>query len=428
VDIVELSDRRWRGEDLGQRSNPLGEINHVAEITADVAFLPNFANCTAIATDDGLVMVDTGSPLTAELVHREIRSWSALPLHSTVFSHGHIDHVFGVGRFEEEARAKRWRAPHVVAHAHMPRRFDRYVLTAGYNEIINQRQFAAPNLRWPREYRYPDETYELEHHFEVGSTRFALRHEKGETDDATVTWISAAGVLCSGDLFIWNSPNAGNPQKVQRYPLEWAQALRRMVDLDAQYLLPGHGLPIFGRERIRQALSETAEYLESLVEQTLALMNDGARLADALATVRVPSHLADRPYLQPFYDEPEFIVRNIWRLYGGWWDGNPATLRPAHERSLARELAELAGGVNALAARAEALLEVDSDEGFRLAGHLAEMAWLASPADPGVQDVRRRVFHVLASRATSTMSRGVFSWAERETSGDETSSSSSNDA
>jgi alkyl sulfatase BDS1-like metallo-beta-lactamase superfamily hydrolase len=425
VDIVELSDRRWRGEDLGQRTNPLGGIDHVAEITRDVAFLPNFANCTAISTDDGLVMVDTGSPLTAELVHREIRTWSARPLHSAIFSHGHIDHVFGVGPFEDEARDKGWRPPHVVAHAHLPRRFDRYILTAGYNEIINQRQFAAPNLRWPREYRYPDETYELEHDFRVGSTQFSLRHEKGETDDATVTWIPEAGVLCSGDLFIWNSPNAGNPQKVQRYPLEWAHALRRMAELPAQFLLPGHGLPIIGHDRIRQALSETAEYLESLVDQTLALMNSGARLADALATVKAPRHLAERPYLQPFYDEPEFIVRNIWRLYGGWWDGNPANLRPAHERALALELSDLAGGAIKLATRAEDLLEIGSDEALRLAGHLAEMAWLASPSDPRIQEVRRRVFHELASHATSTMSRGVFSWAERETSGDERSSSRS---
>jgi alkyl sulfatase BDS1-like metallo-beta-lactamase superfamily hydrolase len=149
-------------------------------------------------------------------------------------------------------------------------------------------------------------------------------------------------------------------------------------------------------------------------------MNSGARLAEALVTVKVPSHLTDRPYLQPYYDEPEFIVRNIWRLYGGWWDGNPANLRPAHERTLAEELAQLAGGANALATRAEKLLENGSNEELRLAGHLAEMAWLAAPTDPGVQAVRQRVFHGLAENATSTMSRGVFNWAERETIREET--------
>ncbi|HBW18708.1 MAG: alkyl sulfatase dimerization domain-containing protein [Streptosporangiaceae bacterium] len=56
------------------------------------------------------------------------------------------------------------------------------------------------------------------------------------------------------------------------------------------------------------------------------------------------------------YDEPEFIVRNVWRLYDGWWDGNPATLKPAPERALAAELASLAGGPGVLAERAEALL------------------------------------------------------------------------
>jgi alkyl sulfatase BDS1-like metallo-beta-lactamase superfamily hydrolase len=418
VDIVELADRLWRGEDPTHKTSPLGQIGQLAEVTDGVAFLPNFGNCTAIATDDGLVMVDTGSIMTAEHVYKEVRAWSDQPLRNAIFSHGHIDHVFGVGLFDEEALANGWPAPHVIAHRHLPRRFERYVMTAGYNQVINRRQFGAANLEWPLEYRYPDETYETAHDFALGSSTFRLQHEKGETDDATVTWFAERRVLCSGDLFIWNSPNAGNPQKVQRYPLEWAQALRRMAALDAEYLLPGHGLPIFGRDRITQALSETAEYLESLVDQTLTLMNSGARLADTVSSVVVPAHLADRPYLQPFYDEPEFIVRNIWRLYGGWWDGNPAHLRPASDRALARELADLSGGPGALAARAESLLDDGNDEALRLAGHLAEMAWLATPEEEGVQRVRQRVFAQLAAHATSTMSRGVFRWAERETTGD----------
>ena len=86
-------------------------------------------------------------------------------------------------------------------------------------------------------------------------------------------------------------------------------------------------------------------------------MNAGARLDEVLHTVRAPAHLVDLPYLRPVYDEPEFVVRNVWRLYGGWWDGNPATFKPAPERDLAGELAALAGGAAALADRALALLE-----------------------------------------------------------------------
>jgi hypothetical protein len=240
--------------------------------------------------------------------------------------------------------------------------------------------------------------------------------------------------LCCGDLFIWASPNAGNPQKVQRYPLEWAAALRRMIALRPEYLLPGHGLPVSGADRVATALTDTAELLESLVSQTLAIMNNGGRLDEAIHSVAVPRHLADRPYLQPVYDEPEFIVRTIWRLYGGWWDGNPATLKPASERALAAEIADLAGGALALAARAFELAEsalapaADRDSGcdlrvaalpggedeLRLAGHLAELAWLAAPVNNEVRQARHRVFSIRADRATSTMSSGVYRWAASE--------------
>ncbi len=48
-----------------------------------------------------------------------------------------------------------------------------------------------------------------------------------------------AQVLCTGDLFIWATPNCGNPQKVQRYPVQWAAALRAMADKGTVGVLAG---------------------------------------------------------------------------------------------------------------------------------------------------------------------------------------------
>jgi glyoxylase-like metal-dependent hydrolase (beta-lactamase superfamily II) len=72
-------------------------------------------------------------------------------------------------------------------------------------------------------------------------TNFYLSHDKGETDDSTWVWVPEKKVLCTGDLFIWASPNCGNPQKVQRYPVEWSNALKKMLKLEAEFLFPGHG-------------------------------------------------------------------------------------------------------------------------------------------------------------------------------------------
>jgi alkyl sulfatase BDS1-like metallo-beta-lactamase superfamily hydrolase len=409
--VLDLTDRLWRGEVSVERVNPVGGDAALDEVAPGVAFIPSFGNVSAFALDGALVLVDTGNQVLAEANHAKVRAWTDLPLHTAIYSHGHIDHVFGLGPYEEEARAAGRPAPRVVAHELVPARFDRYKLTAGYNGVINARQFQMPGFRWPTDYRYPDVTYGAAAELEVGGERLELRHVKGETDDHTYVWLPDRRTLCTGDMFIWASPNCGNPQKVQRYPREWAVALREMAALEPDLLLPGHGWPIAGTDRIRQALTETADLLDSLVDRTLALMNEGARLDDIVQAVRAPDDLLERPYLRPVYDEPEFVVRSVWRLYGGWYDGDPSHLKPAPAGALASELAALAGGAGALAARAEQLAEAGD---LRLAGHLAELAAQAAPSDAGVHAVRAAVFGRRAEEELSTMSRGVFSWAASE--------------
>ncbi|WP_328745080.1 hypothetical protein OHT57_06520 [Streptomyces sp. NBC_00285] len=140
-------------------------------------------------------------------------------------------------------------------------------------------------------------------------------------------------------------------------------------------------------------------------------MNAGARLDEVLHSVKVPAGLLEKPYLHPAYDEPEFVVRNLRRLWGGWYDQNPASLKPAPEAALPAELADVAGGPRVLADRAEQLLGRGEP---RLATHLGETAALAAPADRQVARIRAEIFARRAGRETSTMARGIFNWAAAE--------------
>jgi len=365
----------------------------------------SFANVAAVDTGDGLCLLDTGSVFAATAARDAIRGWRTERATTAVYTHGHIDHCMGTDVFEADGPID------VIAHEAVEDRFDRYVLTAGYNAVINQRQFRAPGLRWPTEFRRPDRTFRDTLSVDLGNDAVELHHARGETDDHTWAWWPGRKVLCTGDLIIWCSPNAGNPQKVQRYALEWAQALRAMSALGPEVLLPGHGLPVAGGDDCRMVLDDTATLLESLVEQTLALMNEGARLDDVLHTVRPPAGLTDKPYLRPIYDEPEFVVRNAWRLYGGWYDGNPARLHPAPDASIASEVAALAGGPGALAARP---IEVADAGDLRLAGQLAEWAMQAAPTDTAAHEARAEINRRRRTEATSLMAKGIYTWAEDE--------------
>jgi alkyl sulfatase BDS1-like metallo-beta-lactamase superfamily hydrolase len=404
-DMLDLADQVWRGE---VQYHPFRGAGTQCEVADGVAFVHGFSNVTAIDSDDGLVLVDTGTVHLADVMHDAVRRFTPSPLHTAVFTHGHIDHVFGVDRYEADNAAAGAPPPGVLAHEAVPARFDRYRATAGYNGIINQRQFSLPSMDWPVDFRYPDVTYRDRLDLDVGGRRFELHHDRGETDDHTWVWLPDDRVLCTGDLFIWASPNCGNPQKVQRYPKDWAAALRTMAALDAETLLPGHGLPIVGRDRVRQALAETAELLEVLHDGTLAMMNAGANLDEIVHTVRAPDRLLERPYLRPVYDEPEFVVRNVWRLYGGWYDGNPARLKPPRDAAVAAEVAALAGGPAALAARAHAV----ADRGdLRLAAQLAEWAAAADPDDASALEALRAVYSQRVEAESSTMAKGIFRWA-----------------
>ncbi len=95
---------------------------------------------------------------------------------------------------------------------------------------------------------------------------------------------------------------------------------------------------------------------ESLHDQTVAMMNAGARLDDIVHSVRAPAHLLARPYLQPVYDEPEFVVRNVWRLYGGWYDGEDAVDEPAERRHALARVDRVEGRRAAVEVRADVLL------------------------------------------------------------------------
>ena len=409
-DIRAISERAWEGDFLPSLHMDRTQVGF-EEFDTGLGFLSAFSNATVIDTDEGLVFLDTSGPFHAAKFHELLRAWSQKPVHTAVYTHGHIDHVFGLGPFEQEAEEKGLPRTRVIAHEACPARFDRYRLTAGYNGVINQRQFDLPTPLFPKHFRYPDETFRNERVLEIGGERIELHHDRGETDDHVWMWLPQRKTLYTGDLFIWASPNCGNPQKAQRYPREWAEALRKMATRGAERLFPGHGPPILGAERVRQALEESAELIERIVEQTLAMMNEGVRLNDLLHQIELPEHLLARPYLRPVYDDPLFIVNNLWRLYGGWYDGNPAHLKPAADRDLARAIAAISGGARALALGAEEQLDAGALE---VASHLIEFAAQADAADPTIRSLRARIYEERAERETSLMAKGIFSAAARD--------------
>ena len=419
ADLLELSSRII---DSGVAHEPVNRVTgELSELAEGVSIVESFSHVISVRTDEGLVTFDASLARTAPQVLRSLRRWSTDPVHTLVYTHGHLDHVGGSGAFARDAVDRGHARPRVVGHTGVAERFARYRLTDGYNRLINARQFGGvrsiagmgreTGTFLPADVMETDLTYEDRMTLEVGGLELDMRYARAETDDHTWTWIPARSMIAAGDLVIWNFPNCGNPQKVQRYAVEWAQALREMAAVGAELLVPAHGLPIGGRERIREVLEITAGVLEKLVADVIDAMNSGATLDDIVHGVRVDPEKLELPYLRPLYDEPEFAIRGIWRRYGGWWDGNPAHLKPAPEANVAAEVASLAGGAEALANRAAELAEGGD---FRLACELVEWAARAEPESATVHLTRAAIYERRRRTESSLMAKGIYKGAVRE--------------
>jgi len=375
-------------------------------------FASQFSGSVAFETDEGLVLVDTGTKQFAPVLAAMLRQKTQAPVHTAIYTHGHIDHAYGLDQFLIPGQKK----PRVIAHAAMPARFARYQATARHNAALNARQFGGTvEAASSDAYKAfgeppipPDTLYEDRMTITVGGEQFELHHCKGETDDHTWVYAPGRGVLAPGDLFIWAVPNDGNPQKVQRYAWERAKGLREMAAKAPRALCPGHGGPVVDDPaKIGRMLIETAEFLEAVVSRTLAAMENGSPPhVDIVTGIELP--VSESPWLQPVYDDTEFLVRNVIRFYGGWWSGRPSELKPAPRAKLAAEVAALAGGARTLAERAEALAAAGD---FRLACHLADYALEAAPGDAAVQARVAAVYDKRAETETSLMTINIFNSA-----------------
>lgn len=372
-------------------------------------FQSHMSGVTAFEIDEGLVLVDSGAKLFGPALADMVRSVTSAPVHTAIYTHGHIDHGYGLQSFLTEGQ----KPPQVVAHHAINDRYDRYIRTAGFNHAMNARQGgtvleAGQDLpfNWGEPPAVlPDTLYRESMTLEVGGLTFELHHCRGETDDHTWVYCRERRVLCPGDLFIWAVPNAGNPQKVQRYPMDWAHGLREMAALRPESFCPGHGGPVVNNpDLIQRMLLETASFLEAIVERTLAVMNDGAPPhVDIVHRVTPP--VSDSPWLQNIYDDAEFIVRNVIREYGGWYSGRPSELRPAPRLEVARVITELAGGVQALIQKSE---ELAAGGNYRLASHLADFALEAAPRDPSIQSAVADLYERRAEMEIGLMAGNMY--------------------
>ncbi|WP_062266605.1 MBL fold metallo-hydrolase [Endozoicomonas arenosclerae] len=332
-------------------------------------------NAALFETDEGLVVVDTGMAPAGPAILKVIRSVSDKPIHTIILTHGHVDHAYGTRPLVEDSPNAQ-----VIAQENIIPRFERYLkLPGSFSKYMSQPYDEMPKKK--EDIVWPTKTFRDRLEIEVGGEQFVLQHRKGETDDQLYVWVPGRKALASADYYQGFLPNVGNGKRAQRYVEEWAFAMREMAGLDPEFLLPAHGAPIVNKAQIKENFTVLAEAFESITEQTLEGLNKGVRKDLIVDSIELPEALSSHPTLAIKYVSPKDISKMLLKQYTGWWDDIPSNWTPASQSSQSAEIVNLAGGIDALVERGNALINTD----IVLASHLADWAWMADPDNANVQ-------------------------------------------
>ena len=338
-------------------------IEVVPNVYASVGFGASVS--TMIVGDEGVIIIDTtDSTKAAENTLKEFRKITNKPVRAIIYTHGHRDHVSGATVFAEGGN------PEIYARHNLA---NELATTEGPYKILQQRTIRQFGIKWlepftervniglgpadkPEEglgqgFMPPTKQFSGEREvITVEGVTLEMYAAPGETDDALVVWMPEAKLLFGGDNFYQAFPNlyAIRGTKYRDFNV-WADSLDFMVNMNADYLIPGHTRPITGAEAVKKALSSYRDAIRYVSEKTAEGMNSGLYLDELAEYVKLPDELAGQYALQEFYGTVAWSAKAYACGELGWFDGNPTSLFPTPPKEKAARIAKLAGGADALA-------------------------------------------------------------------------------
>jgi alkyl sulfatase BDS1-like metallo-beta-lactamase superfamily hydrolase len=352
------------------------------------------SNLYRVLTSEGDALINTGISFNAEENHRRMSAVSSKPIKKIIFTQSHEDHIGGWHTFN---------APGVetIAQAN-------YSHVRGYWGGLRQVMARRSRHLWSRDQtktvvQQPDPiittTFIDSHSFELGGRRFELYSARGgETLDSLVVWMPQEATVFTGNLtgpLFGHVPNLYTLRGDKiRYVHWYLDGVQRVLDLNPEVLITGHGDPIRGAVEINRQLSRIRDATEYVKDRTWEGMNEGIDLWTLMGSISLPPELA----VGQGHGKVPWMVRAIWEEHLGWFRYESTTeLYHVPPGAVSPDLVELAGGPEPVLTRARRYL----GEGRPLqAMHLAEAVLATAPNHAAALAVKLAAAELLLAQCT----------------------------
>jgi alkyl sulfatase BDS1-like metallo-beta-lactamase superfamily hydrolase len=331
----------------------------------------DISNLYRIITPQGDVLVNTGMVFQGAENFRRFSAVSGNPVAKIIFTQSHDDHIGGWRYFNTPDTE-------TIAQAN-------FAHVRGYWRGLGDAMTRRSRRLWSGDQKKtvterPEPvittTFHDSHQFELGGRRFELYSVRGgETIDSLVVWMPAERVVLTGNQMgpiFGHVPNLYTLRGDKIRYVQWfIDGVQRVIDLNPEVLITGHGDPVRGAGEIRRRLTQIRDAAQYLKDRTFEGMNAGVDLWTLMGSIKLPPELA----IGQGHGKVPWIVRAIWEEHLGWFRYESTTeLYDVPPSGVSPDLVELAGGTAPVVERARRYLA----EGRPLeAMHLAEAALAA---------------------------------------------------
>lgn len=231
-------------------------------------------NSGVIIGDDSVMIIEAqATPRLAHKVIEKVREVTDKPISHVVLTHYHAVRVLGASAFDADQIIMSDKARAMVVERGQEdwdsefQRFPR--LFEGHESI--------PGLTWPTT------TFSDSMTVYLGKRKVEIKQiGRAHTAGDAVIWVPDAATMFTGDIVEYHSACYCGDGHFE----DWGGTLDAVKAYDPQFIAPGRGDALVGREMVDAALAATRDFVDSTYGPVKQVAAKGGSLKDAMAAVR----------------------------------------------------------------------------------------------------------------------------------------------
>ena len=384
------------------------------------------ANMTFIESDTGYIVIDTLNTVEIARYALELffRFRPSKPIVCVVYSHSHSDHwggIQGIVNIEQVKQAK----TKIIASENFTNAVTKEAVLTG--EGLNSRNAYMYGEKIPKHvcgnidtglgkateggrlsFIEPTDIISNERETRIiDGIKLVFQYAPGEAPTGLHVYVPELKTMHIADNCYSSLHNVYTIRGcMQRDAMQWSNSIKNSLNLgEIKYLIGGHHWPRVGVESIHEYLTNQADTLKYMHDQTLRMANHGYNPAEIAQELKLPPELSKKWYLRGYYGTVEQNVRGIYNYYFGWYDGNPATLNPPSPQETATKMIQYMGGVKNVIQR----VKEDIKQGnYRWVVQVLDAVLTIEPGNEQAKEIAANAYTQLAYRSENATWRNAY--------------------